>query len=53
MQWDDSPCAGFTTGIPWIKVNSNYPEINVAHNLKDSNSIFHYYQKIIRLRKEI
>ena len=52
MQWDDSPCAGFTTGIPWIKVNSNYPEINVAHNLKDSNSIFHYYQKIIRLRKE-
>ena len=29
-----------------------YPEINVAHNLKDSNSIFYYYQKIIRLRKE-
>ena len=52
MQWDDSPYAGFTTGMPWIKVNPNYPEINVAHNLKDSNSIFYYYQKIIRLRKE-
>jgi len=52
MQWDDSACAGFTTGIPWIKVNPNYLKINVAHNLKDSNSIFYYYQKIIRLRKE-
>lgn len=52
MQWDDSPYAGFTTGSPWIKVNPNYPEINVAHDLKDSNSIFYYYQKIIRLREE-
>lgn len=52
MQWDDSPYAGFTTGTPWIKINPNYPDINVAHDLKDSNSIFHYYQKIIRLKKE-
>jgi len=52
MQWSDSPNASFTTGTPWIKVNPNYPEINVAHNLKDSNSIFYYYQKIIQLRKE-
>ena len=52
MQWSDNPNAGFSTGMPWIKVNPNYPEINVAHNLKDSNSIFYYYQKIIRLRKE-
>lgn len=52
MQWDDSPYAGFTTGTPWIKINPNYPDVNVAHDLKDSNSIFHYYQKIIRLRKE-
>jgi oligo-1,6-glucosidase len=52
MQWGDSPNAGFTTGAPWMKVNLNYPDINVARNLKDSNSIFYYYQKIIRLRKE-
>jgi oligo-1,6-glucosidase len=52
MQWDDSPYAGFTTSTPWIKINPNYPDINVAHDLKDSNSIFHYYQKIIQLRKE-
>jgi len=52
MQWSDSPNAGFTTGAPWMKVNLNYPDINVARNLKDSNSIFYYYQKIIQLRKE-
>lgn len=52
MQWSDGPDAGFTTGAPWIKVNPNYPDINVSGNLKDPNSIFYYYQKIIQLRKE-
>jgi len=52
MQWSDNPNAGFTTGAPWMKINLNYPDINVAHDLKDSNSIFYYYQKIIQLRKE-
>lgn len=51
MQWDASPNAGFTTGTPWIGVNSNYPEINVAHDLADPNSIFAYYQWLIQLRK--
>ena len=52
MQWDDSKQAGFTDGEPWIKVNPNYKEINAAQQLEDPNSIFHYYQKLIRLRKE-
>ena len=52
MQWDDSAQAGFTDGEPWIKVNPNYEEINAAQQLEDPNSIFHYYQKLIRLRKE-
>jgi oligo-1,6-glucosidase len=51
MQWNDSPNAGFTTGQPWIKVNPNYKEINVEAALRDPNSIFYYYQKLIRLRK--
>lgn len=51
MQWDDSPNAGFTTGTPWIGVNPNYKEINVKQALADKNSIFYYYQKLIRLRK--
>lgn len=52
MQWDDSKQAGFTEGEPWIKVNPNYKKINVAQQLEDPDSVFHYYQKLIRLRKE-
>lgn len=52
MQWDDSEQAGFTTGAPWIKVNPNYKKINAKEQLSRENSIFHYYQKLIRLRKE-
>lgn len=59
MQWDSSKHAGFTTGTPWIKVNPNHKrsspmdkEINVATASADPNSVFHYYRKLIRLRKE-
>lgn len=52
MQWDDSPNAGFTAGTPWIKVNPNYPAINVKQALTDQNSVFYYYQTLLRLRKE-
>ncbi|MDI3310398.1 MAG: alpha-glucosidase [Thermoanaerobacterium sp.] len=52
MQWDDTKNAGFTTGIPWIKVNPNYKEINVKKALNDKNSIFYYYKKLIELRKK-
>ena len=52
MQWDASENAGFTKGTPWIAVNPNYKKINVADQLKREDSVFHYYQKLIRLRKE-
>jgi oligo-1,6-glucosidase len=52
MQWDDSENAGFTTGTPWIQVNPNYKEINVKAALADPNSVFHYYKKLIQLRKQ-
>ncbi len=52
MQWRDAPNAGFTTGAPWIKVNPNYPEINVERALADPNSVFRYYQRLIQLRRE-
>ncbi|GEA33917.1 glycoside hydrolase family 13 protein [Clostridium diolis] len=51
MQWDDSQNAGFTSGQPWLKVNPNYKEINVKSQLKDENSIFNYYKKLIKIRK--
>jgi len=52
MQWDDSPQAGFSDHTPWLKVNPHYLDINVAHDLASKRSIFHYYQKIISLRKQ-
>lgn len=52
FQWDDTQQAGFTTGKPWIMVNPNYKEINAARQLEDPDSVFHYYQNLIRLRKE-
>ena len=52
MQWDSSPSAGFTEGTPWCRVNPNYIKINAEGALKDQNSIFYYYKKLIRLRKE-
>ena len=52
MQWDKSPNAGFTTGTPWLKVNPNYMLINAEDERKDPNSVFHYYKKLIALRKE-
>ncbi|MCT4564760.1 MAG: alpha-glucosidase [Maledivibacter sp.] len=51
MQWDLSKNSGFTNGEPWIKVNENYKEINVYNNLIDENSIYNYYKKMIKLRK--
>jgi oligo-1,6-glucosidase len=52
MQWDDREHAGFTSGTPWLKINPNYPAINVKQSLNDPHSVLHYYQKLIRLRKE-
>ncbi|MDE7198559.1 MAG: alpha-glucosidase [Lachnospiraceae bacterium] len=52
MQWDDSAQAGFTAGTPWIAVNPNYKEINAKAETADPGSVFHYYRKLIALRKE-
>lgn len=53
MQWDDTNQAGFTKGIPWIKINPNYININAKKEIADSNSVFHYYKKLIGFRKKI
>ncbi|MDV2886098.1 alpha-glucosidase [Alkalihalophilus pseudofirmus] len=52
MQWSAEEKAGFTTGTPWIDVNPNYQNINVEQALKDKDSIFHYYKKLIQLRRQ-
>ena len=52
MQWSDAPNAGFTTGIPWLAVNPNYTGINASKQLKDPDSVFSFYKKLIALRKD-
>ncbi len=51
MHWSNQIHAGFTQSTPWIEVNPNYPEINVADALEDKTSIFYHYQQLIALRK--
>jgi len=53
MQWDASKNSGFTTGTPWLDVNKNYLEINVAEQVSREDSVFAYYKKLIALRKEL
>ena len=52
MQWDSSSNAGFTGGTPWLTVNPNYTAINAQAELADPDSVFHYYRKLIALRKQ-
>ncbi|MBU6341859.1 MAG: alpha-glucosidase [Bacteroidetes bacterium] len=52
FQWDNSAQAGFSTGVPWLKVNPNYPQLNAAQQEKDPNSNLNYFRKLIRLRKK-
>ena len=51
MQWSSEKNAGFTEGTPWMKVNPNYSEINVKDQQEQEDSVLHYYQKLIALRK--
>ena len=51
MQWNADKNAGFTTGTPWQSINSRYEQINAEKSLKDTDSIFYHYKKLIELRK--
>ena len=52
IQWDDSAYAGFSTANPWIMVNPNYTKINAKDQVNREDSVFKYYQKLIKLRHE-
>ena len=51
VQWNAQENAGFTAGTPWLKVNDNYKEINMADQDQDPDSILNYYRRLIALRK--
>ena len=53
MQWTAGENAGFTSGKPWLPVNPNHTEINAEAALADPDSVYHYYKKLIALRKAL
>lgn len=53
MQWTAESRAGFTTGRPWIQIADNHTTINAAAELSDPDSIWSYYQRLIKLRKSM
>lgn len=54
MQWDESPHAGFCgeKATPWMRVNDNYPKINVTNESAKSDSLLNFWKRMIGLRKE-
>ncbi|CEP21088.1 AGL1 [Cyberlindnera jadinii] len=52
VQWDSSANGGFTTGKPWMKVNDNYPDINVESQKNDPDSVLSFYKRAIGVRKQ-
>ncbi|MFT8883866.1 MAG: alpha-glucosidase [Liquorilactobacillus hordei] len=53
MPWNDSANAGFTSVQPWMTLNPNYSQINVAAALSDKNSVFYFYQELIKMRHDL
>ena len=52
VQWSDEENAGFSTHEPWMIVNPNYKEINLAKQKDDRNSVYAFYKQMIALYKD-
>ena len=52
MQWNDKENGGFTTGTPWLSVGKSYESVNAEAALRDKDSVFYHYKKLIELRKQ-
>ena len=51
MQWTSGENGGFTKGIPWLKVNPLFKDVNVEAQEQDPDSVLNYYRKLVALRK--
>lgn len=50
MQWSSEEGAGFTDGVPWEAINSDYTTVNVARQTGDNSSLLEHYRSLIQLR---
>jgi alpha-glucosidase len=53
MQWDASENAGFSRGTPWLPVPPSAKQINVDAQKGKPDSLFAWYQNLIRLKKTV
>lgn len=51
MQWDGSEYSGFSQVKPWIAMGPRHDEIHVAAEQSNPDSIYVYYQQLLRLRR--
>jgi len=53
MQWNDGPDAGFSpSGVKtWLPIPPSYEQINVTAEEHEPNSMLHWYQQLIALKK--
>ena len=52
MCWDASQYGGFSTATPWIALHSHQKQINLKNDQESENSVFRFYQKLLRIRNE-
>ena len=53
MQWSSGTKGGFSNGNNnWFLSNPNHDRINVENDLNNEDSIFHFYRKLLRIRKQ-
>lgn len=52
MQWNGDAFAGFSTGKSWIKINSDFKDVNVQVLEQQKNSILNAYKGLISLRNK-
>ncbi|MFA3793000.1 alpha-glucosidase [Aliiglaciecola sp. SL4] len=50
MQWDNSEHAGFSSDLPWIAVNQDYKEVNVAAQETCPDSVLNHFRQLTSLR---
>lgn len=51
MQWSSGPCAGFTTGRPWIRLSPTWRAVNAEREISNPDSVFNFYKKVLSFRK--
>ena len=53
MQWSSGTKGGFSNGNNnWFLSNPNHDRINVENELNNEDSIFHFYRKLLQIRKQ-